>query len=178
MAANMTAIGVGTETDGSIICPSSICGLVGIKPTVGLVSRSGIIPISHTQDTAGPMTRTVADAAVMLSVMAGTDPRDSATSQNGRKARTDYETFLQADGLKGARIGVARDFWGKNAGVDKLTNEALEVLKAGGATLVDVKFPTLAKFGDPENEVLQYEFKDGVEKYLRERNGTHERWQI
>lgn len=173
VAANLSAVGIGTETDGSIICPASICGLVGIKPTVGLISRSGVIPISHTQDTAGPMTRTVADAAIMLSAMTAVDPRDSATTLNKTKARTDYETFLKIDGLKDAKIGVAKDFWGKNAVVDKLTNAALDVMKRAGATLIDVKFPTLAKFGDAENEVLQYEFKDGLEKYLRERNATH-----
>ncbi len=173
VAANLSAVGIGTETDGSIVCPASICGLVGIKPTVGLISRSGVIPISHTQDTAGPMTRTVADAAIMLSVLTAVDPRDSATTLNKTKARTDYETFLKIDGLKGAKIGVARDFWGKSAVVDKLTNEALDAMKQAGASLIDIKFPALAKFGDAEYEVLQYEFKDGLEKYLRERNAQH-----
>ena len=174
VAANLTAVGIGTETDGSIVCPSSICGLVGIKPTVGLISRSGIIPISHTQDTAGPMTRTVEDAAIMLDVLDAADPRDSATTSAGkRRERVSYTRALLKDGLKGAKIGVARDFWGKNAVVDKVTNAALDVMKQAGATLIDVKFPTIKKFDDAENEVLQYEFKDGVEKYLRERNAEH-----
>lgn len=173
IAANLSAVGIGTETDGSIICPASICGLVGIKPTVGLISRSGVIPISHTQDTAGPMTRTVADAAIMLSVLTVVDPRDSATILNRTKARTDYETFLRIDGLKGAKIGVARDYWGKSSLVDKSTNEALDAMKQAGATLIDIKFPTLTKFGDAEYEVLQYEFKDGLEKYLHGRKSEH-----
>ena len=166
IAANFAAIGIGTETDGSIVCPASICGIVGLKPTVGLISRSGIIPIAASQDTAGPMTRNVADAAVMLSVMTAVDASDPATAGNATKGRTDYETFLKLDGLKGAAIGVARDYWGKRAELDKITDAALEAMKAGGATLVDVKFPNLTKFGDAEYEVLQYEFKDGLEKYL------------
>jgi amidase len=174
VAANLTAVGIGTETDGSIVCPASICGIVGLKPTVGLISRSGIIPISHTQDTAGPMTRTVADAAAMLSVLTAVDARDSATSQNRTKARRDYETFLKKDGLKGARIGVARDFWGKRSEVDAITDTALEAMKDAGAVLVDVKFPTLKKFGDAEYEVLLYEFKADLEKYLADRGVQHE----
>ena len=173
IAANLAAIGIGTETDGSIVCPASICGIVGLKPTVGLISRSGVIPIAASQDTAGPMTRTVADAAVMLSVMTAVDSSDSATAQNASKARSDYETFLRPDGLKGAVIGVARDYWGKRAEVDKLMDASLEVLKAGGATLVDVKFAGLDKFGDAEFEVLMFEFKDGLEKYLTGRGSRH-----
>lgn len=172
VAANLSAVGIGTETDGSIVCPASICGLVGIKPTVGLISRSGIIPISHSQDTAGPMTRTVADAAILLSALTPNDPRDRAMT-DGKRERWDYTSFLQKDGLKGAKIGVARDYWEKNAVVDKVTNEALDAMKQAGAVLIDVKFPTLQKFGDAEYEVLQYEFKDGLEKYLRERNSEH-----
>ncbi|HKP68975.1 MAG TPA: amidase [Pyrinomonadaceae bacterium] len=167
IAANFAAIGIGTETDGSIVCPSSICGIVGIKPTVGLISRSGVIPISASQDTAGPMTRTVADAAVMLNVLDAADPSDPATTAAGkRRERVDYTNFLKADGLKGAVIGVARDYWGKRAEVDKLMDAALDVMKRHGATLVDVKFPGITKFGDAEFEVLQFEFKDGLEKYL------------
>ena len=173
VAANLTAVGIGTETDGSIVCPSSICGLVGIKPTVGLVSRSGIIPISHTQDTAGPMTRTVEDAAIMLDVLDVADPRDAATTAGKRRERVSYTTALRQDGLKGAKIGVARDFWGRNAVVDKVINEALEVLKNAGATLIDVKFPTIRKFDDAETEVLQFEFRTDLERYLRERNAEH-----
>src|SRR5687768_14458919 len=173
IAANFAALGIGTETDGSIVCPSSICGIVGLKPTVGLISRSGVIPIAASQDTAGPMTRTVADAAVLLSAMTAIDASDSATSQNATKARTDYETFLKPDGLKGAVIGVARDYWGKRAEVDKVMDAALDAMKAGGATLVDVKFPNLGKFDDAEFEVLQFEFKDGLEKYLAGRGSQY-----
>ena len=171
IAANLAAIGIGTETDGSIVCPASICGLVGLKPTVGLVSRSGIIPIAASQDTAGPMTRSVADAAAMLNVIDFIDPADPA--MKGKREKVDYTNFLMADGLKGARIGVARDFWGRNAVVDAVTNAALESMKKAGAVLIDVKFPNLRKFGDAEFLVLQYEFKDGLEKYLRERGSKY-----
>ena len=173
IAANFAALGIGTETDGSIVCPSSICGIVGLKPTVGLISRSGIIPIAESQDTAGPMTRTVADAAILLSAMTAVDASDPATSRNATMARTDYETFLKPDGLKGAVIGVARDYWGKRSEVDKIMDAALDVLKKSGATLVDVKFPNLEKFGDAEFEVLKYEFKDGLEKYLKARGSQY-----
>ncbi len=173
IAANFAAIGIGTETDGSIVCPASICGIVGLKPTVGLISRSGVIPIAASQDTAGPMTRSVADAAVMLSVMTAVDPRDTATAGNAANARKDYETFLQKDGLKGARIGVARDYWGRNSEVDKVTDAGLDAMRKEGAVLIDIKLPNLRKFGDAEYEVLQFEFKDGLEKYLRERNSQH-----
>jgi amidase len=132
-----------------------------------------VIPIAASQDTAGPMTRTVADAAMMLSAMTAVDASDPATSQNATRARTDYESFLRPDGLKGAVIGVARDYWGKRADVDKVTDEALAAMKAGGATLVDVKFPNLSKFGDAEYEVLQFEFKDTLEKYLAGRGSRH-----
>ncbi|MEO6333902.1 MAG: amidase [Pyrinomonadaceae bacterium] len=171
IAANFAAIGIGTETDGSIVCPSSICGIVGLKPTVGLISRTGVIPISASQDTAGPMTRTVADAAVMLSAMTAVDASDPQTARNATAARTDYEAFLKPDGLKGAVIGVARDFWGKRAEVDKIMDASLDAMKQAGATLVDVKFPNLEKFNDAEFEVLQFEFKDGLQKYLAGRGG-------
>ncbi len=173
IAANFAAVGIGTETDGSIVCPSSICGIVGLKPTVGLISRSGVIPISASQDTAGPMTRTVADAAIMLSAMTAVDASDPATARNATMARTDYETFLKPDGLRGATIGVARDFWGKRPEVDKIMDASLDAMKKGGATLVDVKFPNLEKFGDAEFEVLQFEFKDGLEKYLAGRGSQY-----
>ncbi len=171
ISANLAAIGIGTETDGSIVCPSSICGIVGLKPTVGLVSRSGIIPISATQDTAGPMTRTVADAAVMLNVMAAQDASDPA--MYGIREKLDYTSFLSADALRGSRIGVAREFWGRNGVVDKVTDAALETMKRAGAVLIDVKFPNSPKFSDAEFVVLQYEFKDGLEKYLRQRGSVH-----
>ncbi len=173
IAANLAAIGIGTETDGSIVCPASICGIVGIKPTLGLVSRSGIIPIAHSQDTAGPMTRTVADAAILLSALTAVDGRDSATAQNSKKAEKDYTRFLNRDGLRGARIGVARQFWGKNAELDKTLNDALDQMKQAGAILTDVKFATFGKFGDAEFEVLLFEFKADLEKYLAERNAPY-----
>ncbi|PYS97945.1 MAG: amidase [Acidobacteria bacterium] len=173
IAANFSAIGIGTETDGSIVCPSSICGIVGLKPTVGLISRSGVIPISASQDTAGPMTRTVADAAAMLSAMTAVDASDPATAKNSTMARTDYETFLKPDGLKGAVIGVARDYWGKRAEVDAITDAALDAMKKAGATLVDVKFAEFGKFDDAEFEVLQFEFKDGLAKYLAGRGSQY-----
>ncbi|MCY7377070.1 MAG: amidase [Pyrinomonadaceae bacterium] len=172
IAANLAAIGIGTETDGSIVCPSSINGLVGIKPTLGLVSRSGIIPIAHSQDTAGPMTRTVTDAAILLGAIVGADKTDSATSQATRGER-DYTKFLDKDGLKNVRIGVARQYFGRHERVDKLLEVQLNVLKNGGATLVDVQFPNLQKAGDPEFEVLLYEFKAGLNKYLANRGGKY-----
>jgi amidase len=172
IAANLAAIGIGTETDGSIVCPASVCGIVGLKPTLGLVSRSGVIPIAHSQDTAGPMTRTVEDAAILLSALVGFDRSDSVTSQSNKAAK-DYTRFLQKDGLRKMRIGVARDYWGKNAEVDKLMNDALDAMKNAGATLIDVKFPLLQKFGDAEFEVLLYEFKADLEKYLVERNAPY-----
>ncbi len=172
IAANLAAIAIGTETDGSILCPSSINGIVGLKPTVGLVSRSGIIPISATQDTAGPMCRTVADAAYLMDAIEGPDANDQGM-RPGKWERSSYANSLKADGLRGARIGVARDYWGRNATVDKVTNAALEAMKRAGAELIDVKFPNRSKFGDAEFIVLKYEFKDGLEKYLRQRGSRH-----
>lgn len=167
IAANLAAVGIGTETDGSIICPSSINGIVGIKPTVGLASRSGIIPIAESQDTAGPMCRSVADAAAVLTAIDASDGSDPATT--GKREKVDYTIFLKEDGLRGARIGVARDYWGRNSVADAVLDAALATMKTAGAILVDVKFPHLRKFGDAEFLVLQYEFKDGLEKYLRSR---------
>lgn len=172
IAANLAAVAVGTETDGSIICPSATCGIVGIKPTLGLVSRSGVIPIAHSQDTAGPMARTVADAAALLGVLVGADPNDSITTQSV-KAEKDYTQFLQKDGLRGTKIGVARQYFGRNDKVDKLIEPHLQVLKDGGATLVDVQFPKLRDFGDAEYEVLLYEFKEDINKYLAGRGGQY-----
>lgn len=169
IAANLAAVAVGTETDGSILCPSSINGIVGFKPTLGLVSRSGVIPIAHSQDTAGPMCRTVSDAAILLSAMVGADATDSITTT--AKTKKDYTQFLQKDGLKGARIGVMRQYFGRNERVDKVLEAALKALKDGGATLVDVNFPTLGKFGDAEYQVLLYEFKEDLNKYLQARGG-------
>lgn len=167
-AANFCAVAVGTETDGSIVSPSAANSLVGIKPTVGLVSRSGIIPISATQDTAGPMARTVADAAVLLGVLAGIDPGDAVTASSKGHAQADYTRFLDPNGLKGARIGVPRErFFGYHPATDALIEKALELMKAQGAILVDpAPIPMVAKLDEPENEVLLYEFKAGVEAYL------------
>lgn len=172
IAANLATIGVGTETDGSVICPSSTCGIVGIKPTLGLVPRTGIIPIAHSQDTAGPMCRNVADAAALLTVMAGSDLSDPITSA-ARTQKKDYTQYLQKDGLRGMKIGVARQYWGRNDKVDKLVEPQLLVLRDGGATLIDVEFPRLRDFGDAEYEVLLYEFKEDLNKYLAGRGGQH-----
>ena len=166
-SANLCAAAIGTETDGSVVCPSSANSLVGIKPTVGLVSRSGIIPIAHSQDTAGPMARTVTDAAILLGIMTGQDTRDPVTAESRSKALSDYTRFLDKDGLKGVRLGVARKYFGFNDRVDKLMNERLNDLKRLGATLVDpADIPASGKFDDSELEVLLYEFKADLNKYL------------
>jgi amidase len=172
IAASLAAIGIGTETDGSIICPSATCGIVGIKPTLGLVSRSGVIPIAHSQDTAGPMARTVSDAAILLGVLIGMDKTDSITSQ-ASKGEKDYTKFLQKDGLKGMRIGVARQYFGRNSKIDAVIEPHLKVFKDGGATLIDVKMETAQKFGEAEYEVLLYEFKEDLNKYLQNRGGKY-----
>jgi amidase len=172
IAANLASIGIGTETDGSIVCPSATCGIVGIKPTLGLVSRSGIIPIAHSQDTAGPMTRTVADSAILLGALVGTDREDSITSR-ANNGGNDYTKYLTKDGLRGMKLGVARQYFGRNAKVDALIEPQLQVLKDGGATLIDVEFPRLRDFGDAEYEVLLYEFKDDLNKYLAGRGSQY-----
>jgi len=174
VAANLSAVGVGTETDGSIVCPSGANALVGIKPTVGLVSRSGIIPISRTQDTAGPMTRTVADAAILLGAMTGVDPSDAATVASNGKSRTDYRSSLRVDGLKGARIGVARKrYFGYSPVTDRLIDDAIAAMKAQGATIVDpADIPTAARLDDCEFEILLYEFKADLNKYLAARGAS------
>lgn len=167
IAANLAAIGVGTETDGSVVCPSNANSLVGIKPTVGLISRAGIIPISHSQDTAGPMCRTVTDAAILLSALLGTDSRDSATKASAGKSFADYAKFLDANGLKGARIGVHRKGFGFSDAVDKVMTDCIDIMKRRGATIVDpADIPTQGKFDDSELEVLLYEFKAGLNSYL------------
>ena len=168
IAANLASVGVGTETDGSIVCPSSANALVGIKPTVGLVSRSGIIPISHTQDTAGPMARTVEDAAILLAAIAGSDRRDPATVRKGAGDPLDYRVALKADALKGARIGVARKrFFGYSREADALVEQAIADMKAAGAIVVDpADIPNAARLDDCELEILLYEFKAGVNAYL------------
>ncbi len=169
MAASLAAIAVGTETDGSITSPCSIAGLVGIKPTVGLVSRAGVVPISHSQDTAGPMTRTVADAAALLTALAGTDPRDSATALANSK-KTDYTQVLDRNALKGKRLGVVRSQWAASSDIVATAIEAqLAVLIAQGATLVDVpEVPNASKYGDSELTVLLYELKADLNAYLAE----------
>jgi amidase len=167
ISANLAAVGIGTETDGSIVCPSSSNGLAGIKPTVGLVSRSGIIPISHSQDGAGPMCRTVRDAAILLGALTGIDSEDSATAASAGKSLTDYAQYCDSNGLKGARIGVARKYFGFNDAVDALMEEALEVMKKQGATLVDpADIETFGKFDDSELVVFMYELKADLNTYL------------
>lgn len=173
VAANLCAGAVGTETDGSIICPSQTNGIVGIKPTLGLLSRSGIIPIAHSQDTAGPMTRTVADAAILLGAMVGADPQDPATKGSRKRSVSNYTKFLDRDGLKGARIGVARNMAGSNPRVTKIFEHCIQVLKHLGAVVIDpADVPNFDKFGKTEVEVLHYEFKADLNKYLKTVNGS------
>jgi amidase len=167
ISANLAAGGIGTETDGSIVCPSSANGLAGIKPTVGLVSRAGIIPISHSQDGAGSMCRTVRDAAILLSVMRGVDADDSATAASGGKTQPDYAQFCDPNGLKGARIGVARKYFGFSDAVDALMEQVLDVIRKQGARLVDpADLETHGKFDDTEATVLMYELKADLNAYL------------
>ena len=169
-AANLTAVSIGTETNGSIICPSANTGLVGLKPTLGLVSRSGIIPIAASQDTAGPMTRTVADAAVVLGALVGFDAEDGVTAQASRGLR-DYTPHLKIDGLQGKRIGVARNYFGSVLRVDAVMEEQLKVLRMQGAELIDVRLE-MAGAGEASSKVLSFEFKDGLNRYLSQRGGS------
>ena len=176
VSANLVAVAIGTETDGSVVCPASANGIVGIKPTVGLVSRAGVIPISHTQDTAGPMARTVRDAAIVLGAIAGVDPRDPATAESETRGLVDYTPFLDADGLRGMRIGVARRFLGFHAAVDQIVETAIEAMGTAGAVVVDpvdlrpwgrpAAAGVLTSMGAAETEVLLYEFKAGLNAYL------------
>jgi len=167
VSGNLVAAAIGTETDGSVVCPSHACGIVGIKPTVGLVSRSGIIPISHTQDTAGPMARTVADAALLLGALAGADPADPRTSAAAGKARESYLPFLDPAGLRGARIGAVREYAGYHEGVDAVFDEALDAMRSGGAEIIDpVGAGPISGMLGPEWTVLLYEFKAGINAYL------------
>jgi amidase len=171
VAANLCAVAVGTETDGSVTCPASVNGIVGLKPTVGLVSRSGIIPISATQDTAGPMGRTVKDVAILLGAMTGNDTADAITKESEGKAVTDYTKFLDANGLKGKRIGIDKKPQGDNQYMHVLIKKAIDVLKQQGAEIVEIEyFDAIGKLGDAEFEVMQYEFKDGLNKYLAASN--------
>jgi amidase len=170
-SANLCTIAIGTETDGSIVSPSSVNGLVGIKPTVGLWSRTGIIPISKTQDTAGPMARSVKDAAILLGLLAGEDPKDVYTATSKGKIEADYTKFLDADGLKGKRIGVEKDGLKVNPAMDAIFQQALDVLKSKGAIIVEVElYKQLKPIGGAEFTVLLYEFKDGLNAYLKEAN--------
>jgi len=172
-AASLCAVAVGSETDGSVVCPSSANGLVGIKPTLGLISRAGIIPIAHSQDTAGPMARTVRDAAILLGALAGADPRDSATSASEGKAAADYTKFLDPHGLRGARIGVARKYFGSNDSQDQLMNHLIDAMKRQGAEIIDpADLPTHGKFDDTELLVLLYELKADLNAYLAARPGA------
>src|SRR5688500_10924710 len=167
-SANLCAAAIGTETDGSIVCPSSANSLVGIKPTVGLVSRAGIIPIAHSQDTAGPMARTVTDAAIILGALTGEDPRDKTTTQSRGKAHTDYTRFLDKNGLKGMRIGVAKKHLGFNQYVDHLMTHVVQTISNLGAQVFSpADIPTTGQFDDSEFEVLLYEFKADLNAYLK-----------
>ena len=172
-AASLCAVAVGSETDGSVVCPASANGLVGIKPTLGLISRAGIIPIAHSQDTAGPMARSVRDAAILLGALAGVDPRDSVTSTSKGKASPDYTKFLDPHGLRGARIGVARKYFGGNDPQDQLMNNLIDAMKRQGAEMIDpADLPTHGKFDKTELVVLLYELKADLNAYLANRPGA------
>lgn len=171
VAANLCAVAIGTETNGSIACPSSVNGIAGIKPTVGLLSRSGIIPISHTQDTAGPMARTVRDAAILLGALTGADPDDPASAAAKGKSHTDYTRFLDTNGLRGKRIGIEKSFMKVHEGVDQLLQQAIIALKGQGAEVVEVELMDKLKgLGGQRYDILLYEFKDGVNRYLAKAN--------
>jgi amidase len=167
VAASLCGAAIGTETDGSIVCPASANGIVGIKPTVGLASRTGIIPISHNQDTAGPMARTVRDAAVLLGLLTGVDAQDATTAASNGHVQTDYTQYLDANGLQGARVGIARDFFGFNAGVDALMEQAIALMSGRGAVIVDdVKFQNRQDLEGAEFNVLLHDFKADIAAYL------------
>src|SRR5688572_18274506 len=173
VSANLAAASVGTETNGSIICPAVTNGVVGIKPTLGLISRSGIIPIAHTQDTAGPMARSVTDAAILLGGMVGRDKSDAITSAAGKNAAKDYTKFLDVNGLKGARLGLVMQFTTR-AEVKAFYQPLIEALRSAGATLVDVTFaPDYSKLSDDRTNVLKYEFKTDLNKYLVARGAKY-----
>ncbi len=167
VSANLCVAAIGTETDGSVVCPSSVNGIVGIKPTLGLWSRSGIVPIAHSQDTAGPMTRTVSDAAVILGLLTGLDDRDEVTREAAGKMMQDYTRYLDVNGLQGSRIGVARKFFGFHEMVDSLMEAAITVMRDKGAEIIDpADITTTAEIGKYEWDVLLYEFKSDLNKYL------------
>ena len=170
IAANLAAVAVGTETDGSVVCPASANGLVGLKPTLGLVSRAGIIPLAHSQDTAGPMARTVRDTAILLNGMTGADPRDPATSAAAGHTATDYTATLDAGALRGKRLGVVRSYFGFDPGVDRVMEASLAALREAGAILIDpVVLPHAGEYDDSEGIVLRYEFKADIVTYLATR---------
>ncbi len=167
VSANLCTIGIGTETNGSIVCPSGVCGIVGIKPTLGLWSRRGIIPIAHSQDTAGPMCRSVADAAILLGALAGFDDQDGETHIPRGEIFADYTPFLDVNGLKGARIGIVREMLGFHPAVDELFGQAVELLKSSGAEIIDnISFPKGREAGAASYQVLLYEFKADLNAYL------------
>ena len=171
VSANLCMVAIGTETDGSIVCPASVNGIVGIKPTVGLVSRSGIIPISKTQDTAGPMARTVTDAAILLGAIAAIDQDDAITLESNGKNHKDYTLFLDINALKGKRIGIEKKPQGNNKYINALLDNAISVLKQQGAIIVEIDYiDKINAFGEAEFEVLQYEFKNGLNSYLAKAN--------
>ena len=171
VSANLCVVSVGTETDGSIVCPASVSGVVGIKPTVGLVSRTGIIPISRTQDTAGPMARTVKDAAILLGVLAAIDTNDAITEESNGKGFKDYTKFLDFDALKGKRIGIEKKPQGDNKYVNALLEEAISLLKKQGAIVIEVDYlEKISALSEAELELLQFEFKDGLNQYLASGN--------
>ena len=171
VAAGLVPVAIGTETDGSIICPASMNGIVGLKPTLGLVSRSGIVPISHNQDTAGPMARNVADTAALLSIIAGSDPSDPATIDADKHA-TDYTRYLDSNGLRGKRIGVVRAFAGNEPNADRVLDEAIATMKSQGAIIVDpITLPHLNELSAPETTVMLYDFKHDINDYLAHRTG-------
>jgi amidase len=173
VASNLCTLAIGTETDGSVVCPSSMCGIVGIKPTLGLISRAGIIPIAHSQDTAGPMTRTVRDAAILLGALTGVDSRDNASEASAGKSYADYTRFLDANGLRGARLGVARQYFNMGPAVSAVMEECLDVIREAGAHIVDMAdVPSFEKWRQSELDVLLYEFKTDLNTYLAGRGAA------
>ncbi len=175
ISANLCALAIGSETDGSVVCPSSMCGIVGIKPTLGLISRSGIVPIAHSQDTAGPMARTVRDAALLLGALTGLDPRDKATQASAGKSLTDYTQFCDAGGLRGAKIGIARQYFNIGPAVTAVMEQCIALMRGAGAEIIDpADLPSFETWRDTELQVLLYEFKSDLNAYLAAR-GTRMR---
>ena len=170
VAANLTVLAVGTETNGSVVCPSANNGIVGIKPSLGLISRAGVIPIAHSQDTAGPMARSVKDAVLLLNAMVGADPQDAITE--GAEFANDYSEFLDVDGLRGKRIGLVNQFRGRNQRIDHLLDDKVKLMREAGAEIIEVDMPTLRQMNQPSFEVLLYEFKHDLNQYLSRRGGS------